>query len=221
MSVPARLAHWWGNATTPLARLSRLVHDTLPGARVGWDSRSDAAGPTLSYVGVCDGLAHALAMELWRHHSATSTEGPGVTGVERHGGRRVDPLRWARGTDRGDLLLLGLYADEIPRLDLGHHVVAPLRIHYLVDLASTPEENMRRFGKKDRENLRRGLRRHGWQLEQASTATDFGVFFDSMHVCRRWPDATTGGCAVSDGRWPSTHSSGGECCSFSAVAGNG
>ncbi|WP_280853733.1 MULTISPECIES: GNAT family N-acetyltransferase [unclassified Streptomyces] len=183
MSVPARFAYWWGNATTPLARLSRRAHDTLPGARVGWDSRSDAGGPTLSYGGVSDGLVHALApMELWRHQSATGTEGPGVSDVERHGGRRVDPLKWARGSDRGDLLLLGLYADEIPRLDLGRHVVAPLRVHYLVDLGSTPEENMRCFGKKDRENLRRGLRRHGWQLEQASTAADFDLFFDSMHV---------------------------------------
>ncbi|MFI7690041.1 hypothetical protein ACIBQ6_13275 [Nonomuraea sp. NPDC049655] len=120
-------------------------------------------GPSLSYAGVRDGPAHVLApLELWRQGSGS------VTDVDRRGGRRMRALRWSRRPERGDLLLLGLYADEVARHGLGGHQVAPLRVHHLIELDTSPETYLARFGRKGRENIRRGLRRH-WP---AGTASD-------------------------------------------------
>jgi hypothetical protein len=115
-------------------------------------------------------------LELWRQSPGT------VTGVERQGGRRLNALEWSRRPERGDLLLLGLYADEVARHDFGAHLVAPLRVHYMIDLDSSPEAYLARFGKKDRENIRRGLRKHDWKLDRGRRAADFDLFFDHMHV---------------------------------------
>ncbi|MER7227621.1 hypothetical protein [Streptomyces rubradiris] len=82
----------------------------------------------------------------------------------RQGGRRLQPLTWARQPRRGHLLTLGLYDHQIARSSLGPHLVAPLRIHYLIPLPATAEEFLARFGKKDRENIRRGIRKHDWNL---------------------------------------------------------
>ncbi|MFJ8186531.1 GNAT family N-acetyltransferase [Streptomyces sp. NPDC096105] len=172
-------AYWWGNSTSSAARRLRRAYDALPGARVGWDSHSSDGGPSISYAGLQDGVSHVLApMEKWRQRSEGGTDERN----ERRGGRRTRALAWARGPGRGDLIALGLYGDEAARHDLGRHLVAPLRIHYLIHLDNSPEAFLARFGKKDRENIRRGLRKHDWNLERTGRPEDFDLFYTSMHV---------------------------------------
>ncbi|WIM94532.1 GNAT family N-acetyltransferase [Actinoplanes oblitus] len=175
--ILADVDYWWNNGTSAAARGVRRAYDVLPGSGVGFDSHGDD-GPSISYAGVADGRSHVLApAEMWRQG-----ERAGAPRVRRSGGRLLRPHRWAAAPERADLLLVGAYAGQVGGLGLGACLVAPLRVHYRVPLPDAPEDCLARFGRKDRENIRRALKRHDWRLEIGERESDFEFFYDRMHV---------------------------------------
>lgn len=141
------------------------------------DSRTADGTLPISYAGLRDGLQHILPYL----EQARETIGAGAT-TERRDTPASQPLdAWLDDDARGDLVAIGTHVADLPATP-PRFLLAPLRVHYLVELPDDPAEARRRLNSSDRQRVTSGAKRRGWELEVSTAPADFEFFYDNMHV---------------------------------------
>ncbi len=169
----APIRHRWHHSPAPAWRgLHELTDRLRPAIRA--DSRARDGLCTLSYLGLADGLQHALPF----------FEDPSA---ERTVSRRARP----RTAGLGELVLVGDFAGRpgtaSERAAWGTPVFqAPLRVHYRVPVPEEEEHVLSRMNKKDRQRVSSAGRRYGWKLRvvdgREGDTAELDFFLSRMHL---------------------------------------
>lgn len=170
-----RAGYLWNNSPRPLLRGARRVIDTaLPETRCVTSFARDG-GPVLGYAGVRAGETNVL--QLLEHQRDP------VAGPTSRRERRV--VRWrdlpAAIPGEADLLLIAGEQDRITGLPAERAVVAPLRVHLVVDVPPDPERVRLLASKRERSQFRRQREQYDWALERDDSPEAFAYFYDRMH----------------------------------------
>jgi hypothetical protein len=171
----ARAAYAWNNSP----------RRTLRWARRRWDSRHSTAELvtstarsgeiTIGYAGLPVGFANILQL-LEQRRAPLAGEV-----AERHRGTAAwADLRAGRWPDC-DLVVVGAEDRQARALPAGRSVLAPFRVHLVVDVGDGPDAVRQRISKRERWEFQRNHRRHGWTLVPDSSPASFDFFYHRMH----------------------------------------
>ncbi len=176
--VAASLEYRWNNATSGPVPLLRRTLDALS-SPVIVRSRTSSGSLSVTYAGLRDGVRYGLT-HIEQQYAKISGE-PVHRTVRRSSWQEVDELLRRRARDT-DLLVVGAPRRWLrPRRSL-HDLVAPMRIHYLVELDQSTEPIRNRISRRPLERLRKGERERRWTLEACSDDSSFWDFYERMHL---------------------------------------
>ncbi|WP_432837906.1 hypothetical protein [Dactylosporangium sp. CA-092794] len=171
----ARLAYAWNNSPSWPARAARRYWDGR-GRRVPVVRSDSATGEvSIAYAGLPIGEINLLQL---LEHQRTAVAGP-VAGrtAATAGWHDLEAGRWPDA----DLVVVGAEAHRTARLPLDRALLAPFRIHLVVDVADDPEERQRRISKRERWEFRRNHKRYRWVLEEDPSPAALEFFYHRMH----------------------------------------
>jgi hypothetical protein len=170
-----RAGYLWNNSPHPALRAARRWSDAT-GTSVPCTLSTSTSGTVgIGYAGLPIGEVNVL--ELLERQRI------GLAGEVAE--RRRSVLRWHDLPDglppEADIVVVGGEEQRIGTLPMRWALVAPFRIHLVVQVSADPEEMLQRASKRERWQFRRNLQRLGWTLEQDDSRAAFEFFYHRMH----------------------------------------
>lgn len=177
-----RARYLWNNSPQPALRAARRWRDAAGTSVPCTQSIATSGTVGIAYAGLPIGEVNVL--ELLEHQRN------GLAGEVAL--RRRSVLRWAdlpgAVPPEADIVAAGGEERRIRTLPVKWSLVAPFRVHLVVQVSPDPEEMRQRVSKRERLQFRQNLQRLGWTLEQDDSRTAFEFFYHRMHrptVARR------------------------------------
>jgi hypothetical protein len=172
----ARAGYAWNNSPHPLLRWTRGCWDGRGGAAPVVVSTAAEGELSIAYAGLPVGEANILQL---LEHQRRPVAG-GVAGRTR--GRTSWPELCAGQWPSADIVVVGGELHRIQALPPERSLVAPFRVHLVVEVATDPAAMQQRISKRERWEFRRNRKRHEWTLEEDSSASALQFFYHRMHV---------------------------------------
>jgi hypothetical protein len=129
----------------------------------------------LGYAGLAIGETNVLQL---MEHQRDALAGPTVRRARARVAWRDLPDAIAPDAD---LLLIAGEQEQIARLPAERALIAPLRVHLVMDVDPDPERTRLLASKRERWQFRRDRERYGWTLEQDDSPEAFAFFYERMH----------------------------------------
>ncbi|MEV0136692.1 hypothetical protein AB0H83_50740 [Dactylosporangium sp. NPDC050688] len=172
----ARLAYAWNNSPSRAARVARRCWDGRGQALPLVRSDSTSGEVSIAYAGLPVGEINLLQL---LEHQRDAVAGP--TAARTRSTVRWRDLEAGRWPD-ADLVVVGAEAHRTARLPSDRALLAPFRVHLVVDVAADPQEQQQRISKRERWEFRRNRKRSGWTLEEDPSPAALEFFYHRMHV---------------------------------------
>jgi hypothetical protein len=173
---PARAGYLWNNSPAPLLQGARRTWDRSRRAALCVTSEPRDGHPVLGYAGLAVGETNVLQL---MEHQRDALAGPTVR-------RRRGRVAWRDLPDaigpEADLLLIAGEREQIARLPAERSLIAPLRVHLVVEVDPDPGRTRLLASKRERWQFGRDRERHGWTLERDDSPEAFAYFYERMHV---------------------------------------
>ncbi|MFH8987867.1 GNAT family N-acetyltransferase [Streptomyces sp. NPDC017940] len=172
----ARLAYWWNNTPSAAGRSVRRAADSLPGTVPALVSHARSGGVSIAYAGL--GIGRTNILQLLEQQRAL-LGAPTSHRTAAHVHRR--DLAAGRLPD-ADLVVLGAEEHTLRGLPGHGAVLAPFRLHLVVDVPATQEELQRLISKRERGQFRRDQRAHDWDLDEDPSPEALAFFYERLHT---------------------------------------
>jgi hypothetical protein len=175
-ALAADLRYRWNNSPHRAVRRARELVDThqrLAGAVL---STGTTSGPALAYAGLPAG--HLNVVRLLERSRASLT---GAEPVLAPWPTDWADLRAGRFPD-ADILLIGAEQRALRQLPTAEAIVAPFRVHLVVDTTVDLPTLRARISKRERWEFNRNRRHHEWRLDEDNSVDAFRHFYHNMHV---------------------------------------
>ncbi|MEZ0076062.1 GNAT family N-acetyltransferase [Planotetraspora sp. GP83] len=172
----AAARYHWNNAGNPAARAARRLVDTLGPVRQAVRSDDPAFDVSLAYAGLPIGHLNVLRL-LERRRTALGGGEPLL---------RTVPVTWPdlrRGRfPEADIVLVGAEEARVRRLPAARAVIAPFRVHLVVDTSGGRDAVRAAISKRERWEFGRNSRHHDWALVEDGSAEALRFFYQRMHL---------------------------------------
>lgn len=173
--VRLRVAYHWRNSGSPFLVRLRMAWDGR-GRRLLPSVRSEQGGMSVSYTGLPEGLAYTLEFTELRRECAgdrAKRVSATITGRDLRSGTTALP--------DADIVIVGTSAYQVPRLPATASLVAPMRVHFVVDIDVDAQQLRRRISERERWQFSRNVRRYGWVWHAVEDPAWFDFFYDRMY----------------------------------------
>lgn len=185
---------WRNSGNRPLTRL-----------RTAWDTRGGAAFPavlselgdmSVSYSGLPEGVAYTLEFTELRREAEDGRKAT-RTVTELTGRQLRDPSL----LPDADIAIIGTSAEQARRMPRHASLIAPVRVHFVIDFDADADTVRGRISKRERWQFQRDMRQYGWGWEVVQDAAWFDFFYERMYrptmYNRHGARERTEGCDVS------------------------
>jgi hypothetical protein len=175
-ALAADLGYNWNNSPRRAVRRARELVDAHQRLTGGVLSAGTVSGPTLAYAGLPAG--HLNVVRLLERSRANLT---GAEPVLTPWSTNWADLRTGRFPD-ADILLVGAEQRALRQLPMAAAIVAPFRVHLVVDTTVDLPTLRARISKRERWEFNRNRRDHDWRLDEDNSIDAFRHFYHHMHV---------------------------------------
>lgn len=131
-------------------------------------------GPSIAYLGLPAGQTNIL--QLLEHQ-----RDPSAPAHRRRATVRWRDLRSGHWPD-ADLVVVGAERSRIVSLPPVCALVAPFRVHLVVDVGTGPDAVSGNISRRERWEFRRNRAQHDWRLEHTSDPEALEFFYHRMHL---------------------------------------
>lgn len=173
-----RAGYHWRNSADPLVRSLRRRWDVRSTARLPV-VLSTVANTTIVYAGLPEGRAYTLDFTEARRQIVQDDRLPPVRENSHIRARQLEDIE---GLPEGDIVILGTTAERTTRLPPVRAVIAPMRLHFVIDLEHGAEPALGRISRGERRNIRGYQRKHAWTLHVERDPAQFDDFYDRVYL---------------------------------------